>query len=366
MKRLVICCDGTWSTLANTHPTNVALMAQTVAQRDADGNPQIVYYDDGVGVEVGRMDMFSAAFGNGLDYKIQEAYEFLTFNYEPGDQLYFFGYSRGAYTVRSLAGLVRKAGILQRRHAAQTKAAMELYRSDIHPSDREAEDFRLAFAAAWPKLDATGMHAVMGGMSYDLRVRYLGVWDTVGSLGIPRKMPFAQSVNKKYEFHDLDLSRSVLSARQAVAIDERRGPFAPSLWSNPEQFNIPGVPPRVEQVWFAGDHGCVGGGNPAVGLSSCALIWIAEGAEAAGLAMDRSDGMPLALAEKDVNPVDCPFNKSSFDPMALFGSAWRQGLSNFDDVHISARRRWAGRSNYRPKPLKPFDRDLKAWRESNP
>jgi len=366
MKRLVVCCDGTWSTLANNVLTNVALTARSVAARDADGNAQIVYYDDGVGVEVGRMDMFSAAFGRGLDYKVQEAYEFLTLNYEPGDQLYFFGYSRGAYTVRSLAGLVRKCGVLKREHADKTAAALQLYRTrDVHADSPEAIEFRNQYAAAWPKLDATGMQALMGGTTYDLRVCYVGVWDTVGALGIPRKMPLAGSVNKKYEFHDLDLSRGVLNARQAVAIDERRDPFAPALWTNLDAFNVPNQPKRVEQLWFPGNHGCVGGAGADAGkLSGAALDWIAQGAERVGLVFDRSPNSVLSRAIEGVDIYGGLLAEKGFDfSNAILGMSWRRGLDNFDDVHENAILRWKRSRDYRPRPLSRFRKQLKQMRK---
>lgn len=366
MKRLVVCCDGTWSTLAKDVLTNVALTARSIAGRDADGNAQIVYYDDGVGVEVGRMDMFSAAFGRGLDYKVQEAYEYLTLNYEPGDQLYFFGYSRGAYTVRSLTGLVRKCGILKREHADKTAAALKLYRQrDISADAQEAIDFRNNFAAAWPKLDGAGMQTVMSGTTYDLRICYVGVWDTVGALGIPRKVPFAGAVNKKYEFHDLALSRAVLNARQAIAIDERRDPFAPALWTNLEAFNVPDQPKRVEQLWFPGNHGCVGGAGCDEGkLSGAALDWIAQGAERTGLVFDRSANSVLGRAVAGVDVLGGRVSEKNFDlGSVLLGMSWRRGLGAFDELHENAVTRWTGTSNYRPPPLSPFRRELKQMRK---
>lgn len=368
MKRLVVCCDGTWSTLGQERLTNVALTARGVASRDADGNPQVVHYDDGVGVDVGHMSVMQAALGDGLDYKILEAYEFLTLNYEPGDQIYLFGYSRGAYTVRSLAGLVRKCGVLRRRHADKARAALDLYRKrDISVDSPETAQFRTAYAAAWPKLDASGMQTVMDGASYDLRVKYLGVWDTVGALGIPRTAPFAKGFNARYEFHDLSLSRAVLNARQAVALDERRNPFKPTLWTNVASFNAPDMPPRVAQLWFPGDHGGVGGGSASRALSSGALLWIIEGAELAGLVFDRGPDSLIAEAEALVDYVKGPLREKTkgLDLNFLLGESWRTGLGGFDDVHDYARKRWAGDRAYRPRPLRRFADTLKRWADDN-
>ncbi|MGE3143679.1 MAG: DUF2235 domain-containing protein [Hyphomonadaceae bacterium] len=372
MKRLVVCCDGTWSTLANKYPTNVALTARSVASDDADGNPQIVYYDDGVGVDVGRTSIIEAAFGEGLDYKMLEAYEFLTLNYAPGDQIYLFGYSRGAYTVRSLAGLVRKCGVLKRRHAHRAREALALYRNRALAVDSpEAQEFRQAYAAAWPKLDASGLNTIMGqgaaSSAYDLRIRFLGVWDTVGALGIPRTAPFANSVNKKYEFHDLALSRAVLSARQAVAIDERRNPFQPTLWSNLAAFNQPGQPARVTQMWFPGDHGGVGGGCASMALSGAALLWMVEGAQACGLMFERGEGSILAGVEAEVDVINGPTRDLNSNGLInfLLGQSWRKGLNAFEYAHPHACRRWCENRKYRPQPLRRFESVLRDWLERN-
>jgi uncharacterized protein (DUF2235 family) len=107
MKRLIVCCDGTWQSLANVDPTNVAKLARAVKLKsEKDNIPQILYYDDGVGTN-GLIDrIMGGAFGKGLDLVIADAYRFLCMNYSIGDEIYFFGFSRGAYTVRSLAGLI--------------------------------------------------------------------------------------------------------------------------------------------------------------------------------------------------------------------------------------------------------------------
>ncbi len=370
MKRLVVCSDGTWSTLGQDRLTNVALTARAVAARDEDGNPQIVYYDNGVGVNVGQFDIMQAALGEGLDYKVLEAYEFLTLNYEPGDQIYFFGYSRGAYTVRSLAGLVRKCGILKRRHADRAHEAITIYRRrDVSADNPEARDFREAYAAAWPKLDAQGQttfaDSTNGSPTYDLRIKYLGVWDTVGALGIPRTLPFSAGVNKKYEFHDLALSRATLNARQAIAIDERRNPFKPALWKNVSDFNAPDQPHRVEQKWFPGDHGAVGGGASTQALSAGPLLWIADGAERAGLVFDRGEGSILWQAQNDLDAIHGPLRDGSwFNLNFLLGLSWRQGVGDIEDVHDYARQRWAHNRRYRPRPLRPISEALKRWSET--
>ncbi|MGE0830467.1 MAG: DUF2235 domain-containing protein, partial [Hyphomonadaceae bacterium] len=145
MKRLVVCCDGTWQRLWGDRLTNVALTARSVASRDADGNVQIVYYSVGVGAYLDKLSLYQGAIGAGLDEHLLEAYQFLTLNYEPGDQIYLFGFSRGAYTVRSLCGLLRKCGVLRRAHADRAGAALKLYRQrDSTVDGPDATEFRNA------------------------------------------------------------------------------------------------------------------------------------------------------------------------------------------------------------------------------
>jgi len=351
MKRLVICCDGTWQRLYGGALTNVALTARAVASRDGRGNAQIVYYSEGVGASLSGLSLWQGMTGADLDDNLLEAWLFLNLNYEPGDQIYLFGFSRGAYTVRSLAGLLRKIGVLRRAHVDKARDALDLYRArDIGADSAETERFRTAHAIAWPRLAAP-----FTAPPFDLRIRYLGLWDTVGALGIPRLLPISIGLNKSYEFHDTALSRSVRHARHALAIDERRAAFAPTLWSNVEAFNQPGSPPRVEQMWFPGDHGGVGGGQ-ARGLSNCALMWVLEGARRAGLVLERAPGSVISACLAEINPIDAPIGGiSRLGPLA---TRWRNGPARFEDIHEAARLRWIGNSHYRPVPLAPFARDI--------
>lgn len=355
MKRLVICCDGTWQRLYGGSLTNVALTARAVAARDGQGRPQIVYYSMGVGASLRGMSLWQGMTGDDLDEHLLDAYMFLNFNYEPGDQLYLFGFSRGAYTVRSLAGLVRKCGVLRREHVDKARDALTLYRQrDIAADSVETERFRTAHAIAWPRLASPFTPPPA-----DLRIRYLGVWDTVGALGIPRVLPISLGLNARYQFHDTALSRSIDFARHAVAIDEKRAAFAPTLWSNVERFNPPGAPVRAAQKWFPGDHGGVGGGDVSRALSNCALLWVVEGAEHAGLSFSREPGSVLSACLANIDPIAAPLTGAKgFSLLNLLGARWRRGLQCVDDLHETACLRWAGNAGYRPAPLSPFAREI--------
>lgn len=361
MKRLVICCDGTWQRLYAGNLTNVALTARAIAPRDARGHPQIVFYSEGVGAAINRLSVWQGMTGADLDDHLLGAYLFLAFNYEPGDQLFLFGFSRGAYTVRSLAGLLRKCGILRRAHVDKARAALDLYRNrDVRADNPHTERFRVAYSVAWPRSARAFSEPPV-----DLHIRYLGVWDTVGMLGIPRVLPISLGLNRAYEFHDTALSRCVEFARHAVAIDERRAAFTPTLWSNVSEFNQPGAPPRVMQAWFPGDHGGVGGGDISRGLSNCALMWVLEGAERAGLSLLREPGSVLSQCLAEIEPLETPLGRGGPSLFGLLGRRWRTGLGRFEDLHETALLRWAGNASYRPRPLRRFGaRMMSALRES--
>jgi uncharacterized protein (DUF2235 family) len=350
MKRLIICCDGTWQRIYDGSLTNVALTARAVASRDANGQPQIVYYSAGVGASLSGLSLWQGMTGGDLDDNLLEAWLFINLNYEPGDELYLFGFSRGAYTVRSLAGLLRKVGILRRAHVDKARAALDLYRNrEIGADSPETERFRTAHCIAWPRLSAP-----FTAPPVDLRIKYLGVWDTVGALGIPRLLPFSIGLNKEYQFHDTALSRSVEYARHAVAIDERRAAFKPTLWSNIGAFNTPYGGTRVAQAWFPGDHGGVGGG-PCRGLSNCALLWVLEGAEQAGLTLDREPGSVISSCLAEIDPINASLRSNKrFSLMNIVGARWRRGLSDYAEIHETARLRWTANASYRPKPLEAF------------
>lgn len=282
-KRMVVCCDGTWNIpdridRGEVCPSNVAKIALGLAPEDEAGTSQLLFYDKGVGTGVGDR-LRGGAVGWGLSRHIQECYRFLLERYDPGDEIFLFGFSRGAYTARSLGGFIRKAGMLKREHAARQDAAYALYRrrdDESHPTALEATLFRRSF-------------------SHEPRIRFIGVWDTVGALGIP--IASLGFLNRRWQFHDVKLSSYVDHAYHAVAIDERRKWFLPTLWE--QQPHAEGQ--VMEQVWFAGVHSNVGGGYRDTGLSDITLLWMKEKAAACGLAFDeayfREECQPDPLGE---------------------------------------------------------------------
>ncbi len=267
-KRIVVCCDGTWNRPDSPHVTNVEKIARSI-QTDpsaSGGVPQLVYYLSGVGGAGYKADrVLGGAFGFGLFNNIVSAYRFLAQNYETGDEIFIFGFSRGAYTARSLAGMVGRVGLLTRKALVEEKLAEAVSRyRRTDPAGGQAGSSTAEFKRDY---------------CHDAPVQFLGVFDTVGALGVPGAMRLAP------KFHDVQLSAAVRCARQALAIDECRMKFEPSLWQAPPNGSTDDN--RVKQVWFEGVHSDVGGGYAETGLSDTALLWMAVEANEMGLVFDE-------------------------------------------------------------------------------
>lgn len=281
--------------------TNVLQMARGV-RPEINGAEQVTFYDWGVGTD--RKKLVGGITGAGIDKNIMDCYRFIVHNYNDGDKLFFFGFSRGAYTVRSLAGFVRNCGLLKRQHADQIPAAYRLYRkrsSASGPNAQQAVNFRQDFAVA----DITP-------------IEFVGVWDTVGALGIP--VPFWGTLGEReFLFHDTEPSKIIQHARHAVSIDENRVDFEPTLWSQK-----PGL--DLLQAWFSGVHSDVGGGYDESGLSHNASQWMLKEASGFGLefephfvdslkpkpgAKQHNERKGIYLARKEfVRDISGPLHKS--------------------------------------------------------
>jgi uncharacterized protein (DUF2235 family) len=276
VKRLIVCADGTWNEPTQNSdgkptPTNVVKFARMLATTDDQGISQVVSYHEGLGTNGGLWERFTGgAFGAGISKNIEDTYLFLAYNFEVGDELWLFGFSRGAYTVRSLAGLIRNCGVLRREHFELYAQAYELYRDrndSTHPNGSQAVEFRERY-------------------SNEARIRCIGVWDTVGALGIP-VTPLRFWSKKANEFHDVELSGTVDFAFQALAIDEKRKPFGAAVWTRNDPEKSPAQ--VLEQAWFPGVHCDIGGGYAQSGISDAALLWMIERAKRAGLGFSTLD-----------------------------------------------------------------------------
>jgi len=184
------------------------------------------------------------------------------------------------------------------------------------------------------------------------------VWDTVGALGLPWFLPFASNFNAKYQFHDTKLSSSVLSARHAVGLDERRKTFPPHLWSNLDGLNAVYTPdsgpqpaPAYTQQWFPGDHGSIGGGGSRIGLSSIAMHWVAMGAQDAGLAFNWADFDRQAWRLDTSEPTVNKFGPVGVSALLLGAITFdRAGPATVDELSLAALDRFR-EQDYRPKSL---------------
>jgi len=254
-KNIVICCDGTGNEYG-LYNTNVVGTFEKIKRN----KQQIGFYDPGVGTfdafgfAVGQLAKkvgiaWGLAFGTGVVKNVEDAYEYLMDKYEHGDKVFIFGFSRGAFTARVLAGMLNKCGLLQK---GSNNLIPYASRINFTTGNQEtAEGFKNVFC-------------------HECKPHFLGVWDTVASLG------YVHSLRK---FSDNILNPDVTSAYHAISIDEKRKKFPVSLWN---ESDIP-TAQKIEQVWFSGVHSDVGGSYPESGLSDIALEWMLTNAENEGL-----------------------------------------------------------------------------------
>lgn len=371
MKRLVFCFDGTWNKLSADTPTNVVLTAASIVRQTKDNIIQVIHYDEGVGT--GRWDRIrGGTMGAGLFENIREAYRFLIFNYEPGDELFVFGFSRGAFSAQTFVGFIRHVGILRRLHAARIDEAVDLYKlrsAKAGDIDNGFREFRARYADnvcvdrdddVWRCANIKGYVA---GQVPLLTIKYLGIWDTVEALGVPDFLPGSSWLNRGHAYHEAKMSAFVESARHAVAIDERRSTFPVTLWGDLTDINsTKGAKPEdhdapYQEKWFPGNHGSVGGGGDIRGLSDGALAWVLKGAKKAGLVLDVDAGSrihgfkpdPLSPLINMENPKRGILERLSTD---------RPGPQYEWQLSAAAIRRWNAdpqtlpdKKEYRPKTL---------------
>jgi uncharacterized protein (DUF2235 family) len=279
LRNLLLAFDGTWQKTdadlsdgdQNSH---VVRLVEALHNSDSD-LPQLVHYLPGVGTSAWQQ-IRGGIFGWGLSDKIAEAYLWLMEHYQAGDRVYLVGYSRGAFAARSLSGLIDRLGLLRLEHLEQFDSCYQLYRRGTR---RDQNRFKAQFATP-------------------IQIEAIAVWDTVGSLGIPLGS-FKQLNRYLWGFHDTRLASNVKRGFQALAIDEHRADFIPTLWS-PKLEETQGI----EQRWFAGSHGDVGGGTDST-LSTHSYQWICESLIRSGLQLDAEP------VNTQISNVDLP--NDSFD-----------------------------------------------------
>lgn len=331
-KRIVICADGTWNRpekdLKVDFPTNVLRLARAISPIAADGKPQQVFYDWGVGSYYD--EVIGGATGRGLHKNIMDGYRYIVQNYSPGDEIYLFGFSRGAYTVRCLCGLINNCGILKRPDARLIQQAFDHYKKSsapFAPSGDKSVEFRQKH-------------------SHESReIKFVGVWDTVGAMGIP--ISFLGLFEDKDEFYDTKIGRNVRVARHALAIDEHRSDFEPTIWQLRDNMDM-------QQVWFAGAHSNIGGSyqpdKDGSLLSDNALLWMINEAQQFNLGLE-----PHLQASLRPNPL-----ATLHDSRRNFYRIKQAYLRPLDPskapilLHRSVKERWEQDPQYRPKNLQAY------------
>ncbi len=268
-KNIVVFSDGTSQEGGLIRNTNVYKLFNMVEDRSEN---QITFYDKGLGT--GRRKISGAIFGRGMSKNILDCYRFIFDNYTVGDQVYLFGFSRGAATVRSLSGFIDQFGILPRSRPELIKRAYKIYQTPNHRKrDRKTREFLALNHTMWCK------------------IKFLGVWDTVAALGTPIKLldVLIDRIPKfRHRFHDFTLSRGVEHGRHALAIDDERLTFHPIVWDKE-----PNLDQTIKQVWFCGMHSDVGGSYEEEELSSIPLIWMVTEAKERGLLIWPGNKVPV-------------------------------------------------------------------------
>ena len=345
-KNIIVCTDGTWNhptatdvtsenfTSADTNVFKLfALLAGEADMRSSTSRVktiqgQVAFYDDGVGADgIWAVRVAEGATGAGLELKLRDGYQFISEQYESGDRLCLFGFSRGAFTARSLGGMLIRCGVpaASRRNDMFASHAFDVYRrNDPTMTAQYRADYQCQ----------------------DVMIEVIGVWDTVGALGIPLGF-FSPLDHLLFRFHDLSLHSSVRFGYHALAIDEQRESFAPTLWDARE---------GVEQVWFAGVHADIGGGYKETGLSDLTLAWMLMKLQPHGILFgDRAfapNGSPAIMGD----PLMTPMHDSYKPPFVTARPAVR-AIPPSPTIHISVQQRYdKAQSPYRPTNLPPEPR----------
>lgn len=342
-------------------------------------NPdQISVYFDGIGTP-GKFatvagdtlyKYLGGALGWGLNAKIKEAYAWIAERYQPGDEILIFGFSRGAYTARSLAGMIRKAGFPEDVTRGAVNRAFRLYKQrgeNNGPDTRHIQEARRRLSPHFATSQAD--QTWRGDGSPIITISYLGVWDTVGALGVPTAIVGALDpvINFRHKFHDTELSSQIRSARHAISLDEQRVFYPPTLWTNLNSL-ARGVGETAsdirddrlyQQIWFAGDHGCIGGSGEGDlrALSAVPLHWVLEGALQAGMTLRPDVTVPDITANGSFpGPVYAKTDVLTATNARLL--AWRDGPEKPYELSPLVTARLTDVPDYRPHSLRRLRPDL--------
>lgn len=335
MKRIIICSDGTWNKpeedLTKDFPTNVLKFSRAIKPVDSNGIVQSVFYDWGIGSYHDKVG--GGGFGAGLDKNIMDGYRYIVHNYDAGDEIFLFGFSRGAYTVRCLAGLINNCSILKKENENRIVEAYNLYKN---PNEKPDGDYSEKFRKKYSVVEKSPIH-------------FVGVWDTVGALGLPKSV--FGFIKDKHLFYDNKIGAIIKTARHALSIDERREDFEPTIWEQDYYKQV-----DLKQVWFAGVHSDVGGSyapdkNGYV-LSDIPMIWMKKEAEKQNLQFQPH------IENANLNPLAEQNSEESL-LFKILGLKHRVIPTN-TYIHTSVKERYE-KTDYRPKTLKKFLEENGGW-----
>jgi uncharacterized protein (DUF2235 family) len=342
-KNIVVCCDGTGNEIGE-NISNV-LKLYRVTRKTGKVARQVVFYDPGVGtlarpnpwtrLQQNTVMVLGLAAGYGLDDNVLSAYRFLIQNYEEGDDIFLFGFSRGAYTVRVLAALIHKLGVLAPQQNNLADAGLTAYKqasaAAVEQEEREARRDGVEDEAGAKSRDDRAWQFARIASTRWATIRFLGVWDTVASVIVPRPDRFYAFSLEKLAFSRLNPSVRVF--RQANAIDERRRMFRLEPWDDPQTFmhnrfstTNNADPQDIRQVWFASVHSDIGGGYPEKesGLSKYPLLWMIGEAKKFGLAVDTQTVNQLAWGVQRKNsPFSYVAPSVAPEPHDSMNAGWR-------------------------------------------
>jgi uncharacterized protein (DUF2235 family) len=377
-KNIIVCSDGTGNTAVKGRGTNVFKLFEAIDlnghRTDATLTPQVALYDDGVGTEnLKPARIFSGITGWGLSRNVKQLYREIVRIYDPGDSIFMFGFSRGAFTVRTLAGFISTCGLLDwNKLGPLTPAQLEKHVAKAYRVYREAYRTPLMqlFLGRARRRSTEGFRRDLC-LDGDVPIRFLGVFDTVDAVGLPFHLSDVLNTTiYRFKFPDHRLSKCVKRACHALAIDDERHSFHPLVWDehDEQKEGAEKAEERITQVWFAGAHSNVGGGYPKQGMSLAALDWMMAEAELAGLRFNRNDRSYYG----DHANVD----DKLYDPRAGVGIFYRWKPRDIEaicrengvrpKIHMSVLERVAhGTEDYAPGNL-PAGADLVITRTADP
>lgn len=339
MKRIVICADGTWNRPEQLnkkqYPTNVLQFARAIAPKDENHIKQVVFYDWGIGSY--HDSLTGGGLGKGLEKNVMDGYRFLVHNYEPGDEIYLFGFSRGAYTIRSLCGLINNCSILKSQHGNLVEQAFDIYKT-------KSKKPKGQFSTYWKQQYA---------IAPEVKINFVGVWDTVGAMGLP--FTIFGLIKDKHLFYDRKIGSNIIKARHALALDEVRNDFEPTIWEHKPNVDM-------KQVWFAGNHSDIGGSyapdQDGTSLADIPKQWLMSEAQKSGLAFEDY------FSASNINTLATPHNeyKGKYKLLGKHIRTIPDPKVNPTYVHQSVKQRYKN-SDYKSPSLDKFHEKYGNWPE---